>query len=315
MEGTFSSRAVQPRALSARAREGLQLAALVAALALLGAGSTALREVAHPVRKGEVELNSAGWEGRRLAAQFLWLKTHAVLHAGVEERAARAGEEKTRAGEYHEHGKAEGGHGHGDGHGDGHDDDHDGDGHVLAIPPAAEDFRGVLGDLEREIKPYKDKHGKMYEKDAQQTIPFYRLMTWADPHFVQGYTIGATFISEAGKFADVGLAFLHEGERNNPRSFEIQTELGHFYLAYKKDFPRAEHHFRRALQLVPTDRKLTDLEQDSRDDLYHWAALNYVEWGRPVDAVRIARRGITDLSGDGMLQKIVARRGAPVVRK
>lgn len=310
MEGTISSNALQPRALSSRAREAVQLAALVGALALLGAGGTSLREVVHPPRKGEVELNSAGWEGRRLAAQFLWLKTHAVLHAGVEERAARAGEEKTRAGEFHQHGAAEGGHGHGDGHDDGHGEE----GHVLAIPPAREDFRGMLGDLEREIKPYKDKNGKMYEKDAQQTIPFYRLMTWADPHFVQGYTIGATFIADAGKYADKGLLFLHEGERNNPLSFEIQTELGHFYLVYKKDFPRAEHHFRRALQLLPGERKLTDLEQDSRDDLFHWAALNYVEWGRPEDAVRVARRGITTVGGDKMLQKIVDRRGAPIVR-
>ena len=90
--------------------------------------------------------------------------------------------------------------------------------------------------------------------------------------------------------------------------------MGHYYLVYKWDFPRADHYFRRALQLVPTDRKLTDLEEDSRDDLYHWVALNYVEWGRPADAVRVARRGITALGGDKMLQKIVDRRGAPIER-
>jgi len=33
---------------------------------------------------------------------------------------------------------------------------------------------------------------------------------------------------------------------------------------------------------------------------------------RPADAVRIARRGITDLSGDKMLQQIVERRGLPI---
>ena len=60
---------------------------------------------------------------------------------------------------------------------------------------------------------------------------------FADPHFVQGYTIGATFIAHGGERAEDGLRFLQEGERNNPASFEIQTELGRFYLVYRKDRP------------------------------------------------------------------------------
>jgi hypothetical protein len=37
-----------------------------------------------------------------------------------------------------------------------------------------------------------------------------------------------------------------------------------------------------------------------------------MEWNRPADAVRAARRGITALGGDKMLQNIVARGGKMV---
>jgi hypothetical protein len=305
MEGTLSSAPAQTRATNVRGGEWLRLVTLTAALCLLGAGADSVRRATQPAPEGSPELSTAGWEGRRLMAQFLWIKTHAVLHAGVEEREARPGEKETRAGEYHTHGAKEGGHGHGDG-------DDDEDGHVLSIPPPQEDFRGVLGDLEREVKPYKGKDGRLFSKDSEQTIPFYRLMTWTDPHFIQGYTIGATFIARAGQFADKGLQFLHEGERNNPRSFEIQTELGRFYLVYKHDYPTAERYLRRAVQLIPQDRKLTDLEDDERMDAYHWLALTYVEWKRPTDAVKVARQGIAALGSDRMLKKVVDRRGVMV---
>ena len=46
-------------------------------------------------------------------------------------------------------------------------------------------------------------------RDAEQTIPLYRMMTWADPHFVQGYTVGAAFLCDAGRHPDLGVDFLH----------------------------------------------------------------------------------------------------------
>src|SRR6188474_2432492 len=79
-----------------RLPDGLRLAALVGALVALGAGAGTLSpQVRLPSERAAQ--NGAGWEARRLVAQMLWLKTHAVMHAGVEERAARAGEEQSRA--------------------------------------------------------------------------------------------------------------------------------------------------------------------------------------------------------------------------
>lgn len=253
--------------------------------------------------------NGAGWEARRLLAQMLWVKTHAVMHAGVEERNARRGEEETRADEIRQHDEHEhGGHeGPGEHAGNGHEEH---EAHVLAIPPKREDFRGILGDLERATKPYAAADGRLYSKDGNQTVPFYRLMTWADPHFIQGYSVGAVWINHAGKYADRAVEFLKEGERANPDSFEIQTELGHYYLVYKKDHPSAERHLRQAIALVPRHRPLTEMEQDERDDAYRWLALSCRDSGKPHEAVRVAREGLQVIGPDGTLQRIIRKNGS-----
>lgn len=284
-------------ALRLRVPDSALLAALAGALLLLGAAGARLEPWVRPAAT-DAALSGAGWEARRWIAQFLWLKIHAVLHAGAEERRARPGEAVTRAAELHLHGGEPGS-----------PHEHEGEGYVLVIPPRHEDFRGLLGDLERAVKPYAGADGRLYSKDADQTIPFYRLLTWLDPHFVQGYTVGANMICRAGRYPEQGLAFLREGERHNPDSFEIQVELGHFHLVYWRDWAAAERHLRRALALVPRGRRLTDVEEDARADAYRWLALTYREWGRREEAVRVAREGLAVLGHDGVLEHVIARGG------
>jgi tetratricopeptide (TPR) repeat protein len=301
---------VPAAARKARSRDGLHLAGLLAALVALGAAGSALSPALQGRGANGAAQDGATWEGRRLIAQVLWLKTHAVLHAGAEEREARPGEEISRADEIRSHERAE----HQEGHADDH---HGGEGHpehVLAIPPKREDFRGVLGDLERAVKPYAARDGELYSKDIDQTVPFYRMMTWADPHMIQGYTVGASAICRAGKYADRALAFLKEGERANPDSPEIQEELGHYYLVYFHDYARAEACLRHSLALLPGNRKLTDSEEDARTDAYRWLALGFVQQGKPAAAIQAAREGIRQEPKDALLAGIIARQGRPMMR-
>jgi tetratricopeptide (TPR) repeat protein len=120
--------------------------------------------------------------------------------------------------------------------------------------------------------------------------------------------VGSTFINKVGKDPDAALAFLHEGERFNPQSFEVQTELGHVYLVYKRDYARAERHLRKALDLLPR-RKLTELEEEARTDAIRWLALNYVEWEKPAEAVRLARYGRELIGPDASLDLVLERKG------
>lgn len=337
MQNVLPSTEKAARGAQRRFADALRVAGLVGLLAVLGGLSGPVGQAVYPTSGRGAELNGAGWEARRLVAQMLWVKTHAVLHAGVEEREALPGEQISRSGEVHRHdgggqssplpagiaapgkpaakpqtgGRNQEEHFEGDGHdhGDGHG--HKG-AYVLVIPPANEDFRGPLGDLERNVKPYLSAKGAMYSKDSDQTLAFYRLITWLDPHHIQGYVIGSSFMSRAGEFADDGLRFLHEGERNNPDSFEIQTELGHFYLVYKHDYPAAAKHLELALQLIPRHRPLLEVEEDARADVYRWLALTYQESKQPEKAVQIARAGLQLLEHDGTLEHVLARKGMPL---
>lgn len=267
------------------------------ALGLLGAAGSVLEQPVKASAIGGAEIDGAGWEGRRLLAQMLWLKTHTVLHAGAEEREALPGEQYSRQHEIHSHGEE-----HQADERKGHDHKNS---YVLVIPPRSEDFRGVLGDVERAFKPYVDPRGRMYAKSPDQTVPFYRLMTWADPHFIQGYTVGAYFMSDRGSQPDVGIDFLLEGARSNPASMEIHTELGHFFLVYKKDYGRAEQHLRKALALVPHGRSFTEDESEAHEDAYRWLGLTYRDWGRPTDALAVAREGLRWMPEDVSLKLIV----------
>jgi tetratricopeptide (TPR) repeat protein len=378
------------RQTAARRQDLLTLGALLLGLLCLGAvGSrleAATRAPGAPWAQNGVELEGASWQARRLVAVLLWSKTHAVMHAGAEERQALPSELKTRAEEIarheavhekagdrrvqtdqgHQGAESPGSHDHdGDGHeehaahdhdeheehGDhDHDEheehgdhDHDGDGRpdhaaaqhdehaghdhaghddagheghaegpeVLVIPPKSADFRGVIGDLERSVKPYADADGKLYSKKADQTIPFYRLMAWADPTFVQGYTVGSVMICDSGLHSDEALRFLEEGERNNPDSFEIQTELGRMYLVYKKDYEKAALHLRRALALLPqSDEGLTEVQKDARNDLFRWLAFDYLKWDRPKEAVEVARLGLRRIGEDKLLRHVVEYKGS-----
>lgn len=278
-----------PAIAAGRFATGLRVGSYVASLIGLGVIGSILSPAVHGGRLRDTVQNGAGWEGRRLIAQLLWVKTHAVLHAGMEEREARVGEGQDLPG-YHTHGK------HGEEHAEGgahsgvaeHADE---DGHVPVIPSAQRDFRGFIGDLERQVKPYLSNDGQEFSKDPEQTVPFYRLMTWSDPHFIQGYTVGATFIAKAGKYADRGIEFLLEGERANPESFEIQTELGHFYLVYKKSPSAAIPHLLQSIQLAPPYDKQSEGEQESFLDAYHWLVLACVKAEQPEQAVRFAKEG------------------------
>lgn len=80
------------------------------------------------------------------------------------------------------------------------------------ILPREVDFRGFLGNIERGVKPFDLDHR---HTDTTELLPWYRLMTVMDPHYVRGYRIGAYWLiarpdadswREAEAFLDEGIA-------------------------------------------------------------------------------------------------------------
>jgi tetratricopeptide (TPR) repeat protein len=112
-----------------------------------------------------------------------------------------------------------------------HDDDHGQGccpgGVPTLIRTAANDFRGFIGSLERETKPFQDprlvhKHGR-----SEELLPWYRVMTLTDPNNVRGYMIGAMLLTFA-KQHEQALSLVQEGiEKNedNPQAFRLYASL------------------------------------------------------------------------------------------
>src|SRR5437588_8490414 len=105
------------------------------------------------------------------------------------------------------------------------------EGETTVVPNRDADHRGVLGDLERQIKPYMDMRHHRH-RDPGETAALFRLMTWASPSFVQGWVVGANVLAENLNRPKEAMKFLREGAEKNPRSLLIQVEIGR-YLLYR----------------------------------------------------------------------------------
>lgn len=154
-------------------------------------------------------------EIRTSMSDYLFLKTEQYLHSGiryvnhsgVDEEAAK-----------HEHNHA---HNATCGHGDAEPE------HGPAIPtlirPPADDWRGLIGDIQREISPWMDPKTHIKHAKGTQLLPLYRMMTLSNPHRIRGYRLGVMWLLAENDDATlpVALQFLDEGLAHNPDSFEL----------------------------------------------------------------------------------------------
>jgi len=164
-------------------------------------------------------------EMRTSVSDMIFLKTERYLDGGVayvphtdEELASVTGEtgqiDQARA----EHPADD--HGHQDHHHG--EEDHGGAtyaGTPTIIRPPEQDFRGIIGTMHRAIAPYRDPTEEHDHSDGTELLPWYRLMTMADPHSVRGYAIGSWWVRDHS--VDEALRFVDEGIANNPDAFQL----------------------------------------------------------------------------------------------
>lgn len=100
------------------------------------------------------------------------------------------------------------------------------------IRTETQDFRGFLGDLEREIKPWIDPDQPHVLTGGSELLPWCRLMTLSNPHFIRGYRIGGMWLSMEGS-TEAALEFLDEGiEKNqaNPELYQLHLSKTMIYV-------------------------------------------------------------------------------------
>ena len=85
------------------------------------------------------------------------------------------------------------------------------------------------------------QHTHLENHNEREILPWLRLAADLDPQKTEIYTVGAFFVREPLNRADQAEAFLREGLRNNPDSYEILFELGRVYHDAYHDLDRARN--------------------------------------------------------------------------
>lgn len=82
----------------------------------------------------------------------------------------------------------------------------------------------------------------------REILPWLRLSASLDPHRVESYTVAGYWLAKQLKQADEAEAFLREGWRANPDSYEILFELGRLMEEHRHDAARARNLWEAALR-------------------------------------------------------------------
>lgn len=92
------------------------------------------------------------------------------------------------------------------------------------IPTAEADFRGFVGRLHRAVKPWRDPAKPHIHTDGRELLPWFRLMTAADPHYVRGYVAGGFWLQLEDR--EQAMGFIEEGIARNPGAFPLYVSRG-----------------------------------------------------------------------------------------
>lgn len=250
-------------------------------------------------------------EIRASAADLMWVKTELYLHNGVAFKGHINRDELTRTGEalVHQHHRHE--------HADHDEEDDDDCAHAgTLIPEPAKDYRGFIGTLQRQVQPWQDAKAPHAHAAGDELLPWYRMLTYSNPHHWRGYMIGTWWLSKNNTTRTQAESFIDEGVRNNPNVFQLHLMRGRI-LMQREAWSDALAAFGRAAELAekvrPAEGKPTPPTWTQSDEEDYATALRYVpliQW-RKLDNAAVARKSLAaalgKLPGDKSLQNLRAQ--------
>ncbi|KPL12234.1 hypothetical protein AMJ85_01500 [candidate division BRC1 bacterium SM23_51] len=205
---------------------------------------------------------------------------------------------------------------------EGHEhEDHE---HPPLIPTAETDFRGILGNVEREIKPFSIAH--VPHVKPQEALPWLRLATWINPEHEKAWVATAFWLQGTKRSnpeaTSQAIALMEQAVAlNPPREGQPYDKQGlvymfaHLYLAEAKNPRKALEILQPAIERG--ERDFDQLDAVQRD----WLLFNFRDaahacrkLGLHEEAIEICKRGIELYPEDGTL-RIALRREGRLLRK
>ncbi len=192
------------------------------------------------------------------------------------------------------------------------------------------DFRGPIGWIHRNVHPWQDPSKPHTHTDGTELLPWFKVMTLSDPHYVRAYALGGWWLKRES--LEEALKFVEEGIDKNPEAFQIHYMRGNilFDMAKKEAgdslydppkkaldlFLKAQDSFQTAADLAVDQRpKNLDLESVSAaewtfykegDALASARMLTLIEkyYGSEPKAVSMAKKYAAELGNDPILLRI-----------
>ncbi len=183
-------------------------------------------------------------EVRTSLSDFIWVKSELYEHRGMRFAAHKDEDKDMEQAEVTSESKDE--HEHEHGHADDHEKhDHDKDlKSALMIPAPERDFRGFIGDIQREIEPW----GEHQFARSREVLPWYRVQTAINPRHARAYVVAGYLLMHEENtpgHLEQAIAFLDEGIKNNPDHFQLYLMKGRVLIKQEK-WNEAIEEFRRS---------------------------------------------------------------------
>jgi tetratricopeptide (TPR) repeat protein len=160
-----------------------------------------------------------------------------------------------------------------------HDHEHEGEDHehLPLILTSKEDFRGIIGDVERAVRPYATTHVEQHTK-APESLPWLRLATWINPEHEKAWVAMSYWLKVARRddATSRAIALLEQAVRANPRrkgvvydKYGLRYALAHLYL-YQANNPR------KALTILEETLAMGEADFERLDPIQQdWLAFNF----------------------------------------
>jgi len=207
---------------------------------------------------------------------------------------------------------------------DGHGADEHGHQHLTIIPLPEDDFRGIIGDVERQVKPFELTH--VSHVKPEEALPWLRLATWINPDHEMAWVATAFWLQGTQgrnpKATSQAITLLEQARALNPpregQPYDKQGliyELGHLYLMNAKNPAKALEVLEPVIARGENDfAQLDAVQRDWLTFSFRDAVEACKKLGRHDRAVEFCKRGLVLFPDDRPLRSSL-RREQQLLRK